>query len=47
MISIAAAAREHAAVLAGVRSRDPARAGSAMEEHIRKARLQVEPYLPW
>jgi GntR family transcriptional regulator, transcriptional repressor for pyruvate dehydrogenase complex len=40
------ALREHEAVLEGIRSRDPERAAIAMEEHIRKVRLQVESYLP-
>ncbi len=41
------ALQEHEAVLEGIRSKDPGRAAAAMEDHIRKARLQVEPYLPW
>ncbi len=40
------ALQEHEAVLDGIRSRDPDGAAAAMEEHIRKARLQVESYLP-
>jgi GntR family transcriptional repressor for pyruvate dehydrogenase complex len=40
------ALREHEAVLEGIRARDPNRAAAAMEEHIRKVRLQVESYLP-
>lgn len=39
------ALQEHEAVLEGIRARDPDRAAAAMEEHIRKVRLQVEPYL--
>lgn len=39
------ALREHAAVLDGIRSRDPKRAGAAMEEHMRKARQHVELHL--
>lgn len=41
------ALQEHEAVLEGIRARDPDRAAAAMEEHIRKVRLQVESYLPW
>jgi len=40
------ALQEHEAVLDGIRGRDPDRAAAAMQEHIRKARLQVESYLP-
>jgi GntR family transcriptional regulator, transcriptional repressor for pyruvate dehydrogenase complex len=40
------ALREHEAVLNGIRSREPDRAAAAMEEHIRKVRLQVESYGP-
>jgi len=40
------ALKEHAAVLDGIRSRDPDSAGAAMEEHMRKARQKVEVYLP-
>jgi GntR family transcriptional repressor for pyruvate dehydrogenase complex len=40
------ALQEHEAVLDAIRSRDPDRAASAMEDHIRKARLQVESHLP-
>ena len=39
------ALQEHGAVLDGIRSRDPDRAAKAMEEHIRKVRLQVESYV--
>jgi GntR family transcriptional repressor for pyruvate dehydrogenase complex len=39
------ALQEHEAVLEGIRARDPDRAAAAMEEHIRKVRLQVEPHL--
>lgn len=41
----AVALREHEAVLAGIRTRDPDRAAAAMEEHIQKVRLQIESYL--
>jgi GntR family transcriptional repressor for pyruvate dehydrogenase complex len=40
------ALQEHEAVLNGIRSKDPDQAAAAMEEHIRKVRLQVEAYLP-
>ena len=40
------ALQEHEAVLEGIRARNPDRAAAAMEEHIRKVRVQVESYLP-
>ena len=39
------ALREHEAVLEAIRARDPDRAAAAMEEHIQKVRIQVEPFL--
>jgi len=39
------ALKEHAAVLDGIRSRDPDRAGSAMEAHMQLAQRQFEPHL--